>query len=154
VNESARLIESRDSPTFPVARQALTWFINPEGYFQSGYLPPLPIIPLGMAETPAETATLYEDDRSTPSRHASRHVDGVVLRAEAEFNALSRQLTNHSAHKATHSDKKDHSMDIEKAHDNDGDRFDLREYLTSSNDANQAAGIKHKVRHVDMWFLG
>ena len=25
------------------------------------------------------------------------------------------------------------------------EHFDLREYLTSSNDANQAAGIKHKV---------
>ena len=96
-----------------------------------------------MADTPAETATLYDDDWSTPSRNgsASRHVDSVVLRAEAEFNALSRQLTNGSARKAAHSDKQE-SLDPEKAQD---DRFDLREYLTLSNHANQAAGIKHKV---------
>ena len=48
-----------------------------------------------MADTPADTATLNDDNHSG-DRSPQRHVDDVVLRAEAEFNALSRQLTRHS----------------------------------------------------------
>jgi len=74
----------------------------------------------------------------------SSHID--VRRAEEEFDTLSRQLSNRSANsigKSTGSTATAH--DPEKGLDADQERFDLREYLTSSNDANQKAGIKHKV---------
>ena len=71
-----------------------------------------------------------------------------VRQAEAEFTQLQHDFLNPSS--------EDHAIrtqsptlqfeHLEKA---PGDveaeeRFDLREYLTSSNDASQAAGIKHK----------
>ena len=71
----------------------------------------------------------------------SLHID--VHRAEEEFYTLSRQLSNRSANtirKSTESFR-----DPEKGLDADEELFNLREYLTSSNDANQRAGIKHKV---------
>lgn len=70
----------------------------------------------------------------------SSHVD--VRRAEEEFNTLSRQLSNRSANTIR---KSDSFHDPEKGLDADEEYFNLREYLTSSNDANQKAGIKHKV---------
>ena len=93
-----------------------------------------------MADTPADTATLNDNDNQVHSRH----VDDVVLRAEAEFEALSRQLTKHS--QSGQVSKRVVSGDLEKADEEEEEAFDLREYLTSSNDANQKAGIKHKVR--------
>ena len=76
----------------------------------------------------------------------SSHID--VRRAEEEFDTLSRQLSKRSANSirdSTGSTKTIH--DPEKGLDADKEeRFDLREYLTSSNDANQKAGIKHKVK--------
>ena len=71
----------------------------------------------------------------------SSHID--VRRAEEEFNTLSRQLSNRSANSIRKSI--DSSHDPEKGLDADEEYFNLREYLTSSNDANQKAGIKHKV---------
>ena len=71
----------------------------------------------------------------------SHHVD--VARAEEQFNELSRQLTIRSTHSLT--DSTATANDVEKG---GSECFDLREYLTSSNDANQRAGIKHKVRRV------
>lgn len=86
---------------------------------------------------------------TTPNTLISHHVD--VAQAEAEFNALSRQLTKRSE-LARQQNRSQSSVagtlqqqDVEKARVDDFDRFDLREYLTSSNDANQKAGIKHKV---------
>lgn len=83
-----------------------------------------------------------------PSRS---HVD--VIEAEEQFNALARQLSIRS--QEVHRKRSELSeatvaseTDIEKAISKKGDeppQFDLREYLTSSNDANQSAGIKHKV---------
>jgi len=75
-----------------------------------------------------------------------------VASAEQEFAELSRQLSRRSVVRDTNSastinGSQNDSKDVEKGevHDAD-DNFDLREYLVSSNDANQQAGIKHKVR--------
>ncbi|ETW86763.1 ABC transporter [Heterobasidion irregulare TC 32-1] len=77
-----------------------------------------------------------------------------VVEAEAEFNALSRQLSMQSAKTPTNVQNSDFEKgDIEKGSlANPEEPFDLREYLTSSNDANQAAGIKHK--HVGVTWEG
>jgi ATP-binding cassette subfamily G (WHITE) protein 2 (SNQ2) len=76
---------------------------------------------------------------------AAPHVD--IEQAEDTFNELARQLSRHSARidqsKQTSRTASVYSGDLEKG--DKADRpFDLREYLTSSNDANEAAGIKHK----------
>lgn len=91
-----------------------------------------------MADTPATADdTLYEFGPTETSE--GHHVN--VQQAEETFNELSRALSRKSTHKSTRSES---SGDIEKG-SNDGEApFDLREYLTSSNDANQGAGIKHK----------
>lgn len=76
----------------------------------------------------------------------SQHVD--VIRAQEQFNELSRQLSKRSeaARNRTKSTESNAiGQDIEKGPASADDHFDLREYLTSSNDANQNAGIKHKV---------
>jgi len=71
-----------------------------------------------------------------------------VQQAEAEFTQLRHDLSNPSS--------EDHgirtqspTLEFEQLEKAPGqvepeERFDLREYLTSSNDATQAAGIKHK----------
>ena len=102
-----------------------------------------------MANTPASDtatlATLYDDTRRT----IPYHID--IRQAEEEFTRLQRQFTRHD----TTDDQAQPSTplsehpkkDLEKASSDDpvpGELFDLREYLSSSNDANQAAGIKHK----------
>ena len=76
-----------------------------------------------------------------------------VDHAIEEFNLLSRQLfvQSESASRVTDSGAANanivvSSHDIEKGDLKDElTPFNLRAYLTSSNDANQAAGIKHKV---------
>ena len=80
------------------------------------------------------------DSRSVNEINSS-HID--VRRAEEEFNTLSRQLSNRSVNTIRKST--DSSHDPEKGLDVDEEYFNLREYLTSSNDANQKAGIRHKV---------
>lgn len=85
----------------------------------------------------------FDDSTRASSAH---HVD--VNRAEEQFNELSRQLSKRSeaARSGTRSTESTAaSHDIEKGAKRDDDHFDLREYLTSSNDANQNAGIAHKV---------
>lgn len=77
---------------------------------------------------------------------ATSHVD--IEKAEDTFNELARQLSRHSVarvnqSKLTSRTASVYSGDLEKGDEVDRP-FDLREYLTSSNDANQAAGIKHK----------
>jgi len=85
-----------------------------------------------------------------PQETAFHPVD--IARAESAFNELSRQLTirSEAAMSTKSTDSTAASKDIEKG--TDSDRFDLREYLTSSNDANQRAGIKHKVRTLIVGF--
>ncbi|KAG2022687.1 ABC transporter [Coprinopsis cinerea AmutBmut pab1-1] len=101
-----------------------------------------------MANTPADTLTLNGDPASSGDLSITRHrpTDDVVAQAEEEFNALSRQLTSHSQRDVKRVSKKlsTETTDVEAANSDDGQVFDLREYLTSSNDANQRAGIKHK----------
>ena len=76
-----------------------------------------------------------------------------IEKAENSFNELSRQLTQ-----GTVVDDRDHgdetrvptsigkrpTEDVEKGGVDQEQPFDLREYLSSSNDANERAGIKHK----------
>lgn len=85
----------------------------------------------------SETPTLHSGS-GEPSEH---HVD--VVEAEARFNELSRQLTLRSQGSPSETEA-DFKKDIEKGEAERETGFDLREYLSSSNDANQAAGIKHK----------
>lgn len=86
------------------------------------------------------------EESTRASSLQDHHVD--VERAEAEFNELSRQLSRRSEIARSGSKSSGStaaSGDVEKGVDKDDDRFDLREYLTTSNDAHQKAGIKHKV---------
>lgn len=71
---------------------------------------------------------------------SSRPVD--IQEAENVFNELSRTLSGPQDDAA--SCGTDKVLDVEKGGLEDDDRFDLREYLQSSNDAHQRAGIKHK----------
>ncbi|KAJ7269337.1 ABC-2 type transporter-domain-containing protein [Mycena haematopus] len=65
-----------------------------------------------------------------------------VAQAKEEFNALSRQLTQRSQENLPSGATTRAASDVEKA-STEEPPFDLREYLTSSNDAQQQAGIKH-----------
>ena len=95
-----------------------------------------------MADTPGDDHTLRPDEVD------NHHID--VQEAEGLFNELSKTLSRHSGHGTERPDPSSIApsgprKDIEKGDFDDEDtRFDLREYLQSSNDANQAAGIKHK----------
>lgn len=92
----------------------------------------------------------------TISAEDSPHVD--VELAKRQFAALERRITNRSHHQyedQTTADQyrsstepgKDRvsssSSDVEKGALQEAP-FNLRDYLTSSNEANQAAGIQHK----------
>ncbi|PCH34093.1 hypothetical protein WOLCODRAFT_87269 [Wolfiporia cocos MD-104 SS10] len=92
-----------------------------------------------MTETPGDDRTLTGVE---PDAH---HVD--IAQAEATFNELSRALSRRSRltqdNSGDEKNEKCHAQDIEKAADGEAP-FDLREYLNSSNDAAQSAGIKHK----------
>ena len=90
-----------------------------------------------MTDTPgSETTTLDGANR----------VD--VQQAEAEFTQLRHDLS--SPNSEDHAIRaQSPTLQFEQLEKVPGDieaeeRFDLREYLTSSNDAGQAAGIKHK----------
>ncbi|KAE9401914.1 pleiotropic drug resistance ABC transporter [Gymnopus androsaceus JB14] len=96
-----------------------------------------------MADTP-DAATLYEEQRADAIEsqvpHQTGHVD--VSAAERQFNELSRQLSRHSQKRGSTSSAET-ANDIEKGIEQE-DAFDLKDYLSSSNDAYQQAGIKHK----------
>ncbi|KAJ7103152.1 ABC-2 type transporter-domain-containing protein [Mycena belliarum] len=97
-------------------------------------------------DTSGDAATLNEEKRPV-SRQPSALTSVDVVKAEQEFEALARQLSQHSQHPLHHSPSglttRAASEDIEKG-DSSAPPFDLREYLTTSNDAQQQAGIKHK----------
>jgi ATP-binding cassette subfamily G (WHITE) protein 2 (SNQ2) len=84
-------------------------------------------------------------------REPSPHVD--VQQAVDEFNRLSRQLSLQSHVESGRPDTARtvvSQQDLEKGEVKDqSTQFNLRDYLTSSNDANQAAGIRHKVWDLD-----
>ncbi|KAG6841566.1 hypothetical protein C0991_009601 [Blastosporella zonata] len=96
-----------------------------------------------MAETPADNVTLH-------GGASTYNID--VIDAQEQFNELARQLSIRSQEvirkRSSLSEKtmKSPNNDLEKAEPKGDapDQFDLREYLSSSNDANQSAGIKHK----------
>lgn len=91
-----------------------------------------------MAETPGDVRTFNDDAKDTTDHRSIRsQVDNIdTAEAEEQFYTLSRQLT-------VLSEEEIKGKDLEKG-DETPETFDLREYLTSSNDANQRAGIKHK----------
>ncbi|KDQ33995.1 hypothetical protein PLEOSDRAFT_1091717 [Pleurotus ostreatus PC15] len=104
-----------------------------------------------MTSRPPDARTLFTEDRKTeasarwhenipPNGVDGHHVD--VASAKRSFNELSRQMSGLITKKSQ--DTMLGGPDVEKAVEEDAEPFDLREYLTSSNDANQAAGIKHK----------
>ncbi|KAI0673639.1 ABC-2 type transporter-domain-containing protein [Trametes maxima] len=89
-----------------------------------------------MTDTPGDDRTLRGD--ATPSHHVN------VADAEAQFNELQRVLSIRSqqaASERTEQSSADH--DLEKGEKRE-EGFDLRAYLTSSNEANEKAGIAHK----------
>lgn len=89
--------------------------------------------------------------RSSSSTPITGHGSVNIESAENSFNELSRQLTQgtvvddreHDSHVPTSIGKRT-TRDLEKGEADQEEPFDLREYLTSSNDANERAGIKHK----------
>ncbi|KAG5652201.1 hypothetical protein H0H81_005936 [Sphagnurus paluster] len=98
-----------------------------------------------MADSTTDNVTFYGENRST----LTSRVD--VSNAEQQFNDLARQLSVRSQEvNRKRSDLTTTTVvsrrDIEKAipKTDETPPFDLREYLSASNDANQAAGIKHK----------
>lgn len=115
-----------------------------------------------MASTPADAATLYEEKREAPPGLSGREQENIpqneidahhvdVASAERTFNELSRtmsirtQVERSGVIKTKSQETMWGGQDVEKAIEEGEEPFDLREYLTSSNDANQSAGIKHKV---------
>lgn len=103
-----------------------------------------------MLDTPGDDHTLRPDEVD------DHHVN--VQGAEEIFAEFSRTLSRRTNHDPEKYNKpsialSSYGRDPEKGTDGDQDgRFDLREYLQSSNDANQAAGIKHK--HVGVTWNG
>jgi ATP-binding cassette, subfamily G (WHITE), member 2, SNQ2 len=79
-------------------------------------------------------------------RGDGNHVD--VQRAEDIFHELERELSRQSDQDPSQTrtvSLADEQKDLEKSAFSDNDqRFNLREFLQSSNDAYQSAGIKHK----------
>lgn len=92
-----------------------------------------------MVDTPGDERTLS----GSIGRGAHHGVD--VAEAEAEFNQLDRALSRRSVAKSQSHNEKDlkEHHDVEKGTDAE-EPFDLRAYLSSSNDARQEAGIQHK----------
>jgi ATP-binding cassette subfamily G (WHITE) protein 2 (SNQ2) len=84
----------------------------------------------------AGETTRLDTARSSGSVTLTGQVD--IASAEAKFNELAREFSRHSE-----LEKPDADVEKGDVAENEG-AFDLREYLTSSNDANDAAGIKHK----------
>lgn len=64
--------------------------------------------------------------------------------AENAFHELARELSRHSQRSTTRASGSDTTVDLEKQAPDQDAPFDLRDYLSSSNDANTAAGIQHK----------
>lgn len=78
------------------------------------------------------------------AERTSPHID--VGQAEREFAALERRLSNPAEQTAVQSrasTTESKEKDVEKGETQEA-HFNLRDYLSSSNDAHQAAGIQHK----------
>ncbi|TBU62153.1 ABC-transporter [Dichomitus squalens] len=93
-----------------------------------------------MADTPGDDRTLRGDATPLPDAH---HVD--IAQATAQFNELQRTLSIRSQRANSESTRSANEKDPEKGgREHDGEVFDLRAYLTSSNEQSQAAGLAHK----------
>lgn len=90
-----------------------------------------------MADLTGDDRTLRGDATPLPDSH---HVD--VAQAEAQFNELSRVLSIRSQQAASESTQSANEKDVEKGQREEG--FDLRAYLTSSNEEAERAGLAHK----------
>ncbi|OSD06180.1 hypothetical protein PYCCODRAFT_1384259 [Trametes coccinea BRFM310] len=91
-----------------------------------------------MADSPGDDRTLRGDATPLPDSH---HVD--VAAAEAQFHELERALSVRSRQ----ADSDDHPIkerDLEAGEKREETAFDLKAYLSSSNDAYQKAGLAHK----------
>ncbi|KAL1762505.1 ABC-2 type transporter-domain-containing protein [Schizophyllum commune] len=115
-----------------------------------------------MSDSPADAVTLYDEMRATEHEQAAPHTgDGDatieivddshvdVAQAENQFHVLERRMTQHSTKDKDQDSVKTATVEGSNSDDPEKgkvepERFDLREYLSSSNDANAAAGIKHK----------
>jgi ATP-binding cassette subfamily G (WHITE) protein 2 (SNQ2) len=83
-------------------------------------------------ETPSDARTL-RDSMARASGH------GDIYKVNADFHALERSLSEHK----TSVEKL--PEDLEKGDVGPAEKpFDLRDYLSSANDAGSQAGIKHK----------
>lgn len=86
---------------------------------------------------PSETPTL---------RDARSEVD--IVSAEQAFHRLERELSRESREARDEIEEKERlklGYDVEKAQGApEAAQFDLREYLSSTNDAHQKAGLRHK----------
>ena len=79
---------------------------------------------------------------NTSTLDREREVDRAIAQAEDDFGLVQQSL---NTPKAADKVVSRGSIDLEKGRDGDRqETFNLREYLTSSNNANSAAGIKHK----------
>lgn len=118
-----------------------------------------------MSAYPSQTPTLLGTEEF---EHVTQHDAVDVNEAEREFNNLARELSRPSHQSRSRSRSQvglkqrwrrrkrfdnDNDRDVEKFGDRDDvdddlpaddEPFDLRMYLSSSNDKHQAAGIKHK----------
>ena len=96
-----------------------------------------------MTESPGDDRTLRGDATPLPAADA-HHVN--VIEATAQFNELQRVLSVRSQQADSESERTRsiNGKDPEKGGSDDQETFDLREYLSSSNDQTQAAGISHK----------
>ncbi|KAL5519548.1 SNQ2_1 [Sanghuangporus vaninii] len=98
---------------------------------------------------PSQTPTLREEPAEVHEEHVISAVD--VQRAEREFHRLERVATIQSrqeiSRRRTESFSKEKQKELEIYDEEKAEgqaTFDLKEYLSSSNDAATAAGLKHK----------
>ncbi|KAM5536016.1 hypothetical protein V8D89_010274 [Ganoderma adspersum] len=97
-----------------------------------------------MTDTPGDDRTLRGDATPLPAATDAHHVD--ITEATAQFNELQRVLSVRSQQADSESERTRsiNGKDLEKDGNHDAEAFDLRAYLSSSNDQSQAAGISHK----------
>ena len=94
----------------------------------------------GASQLDLEHQSIIEEPQDVPQHHVD------IAKAEAAFHDLERTFSQRSSKQSKPSTSTlKANYDAEKAEPSPEDQpFDLREYLSSSNDANQSAGIKHK----------
>ncbi|KAI5119991.1 hypothetical protein M0805_004434 [Coniferiporia weirii] len=97
---------------------------------------------MDLSALPSQTSTFREEDMRNEVN---------VVRAEQAFHELEREFSRTDERLNHEKQLNKLAFDVEKA-DSDEQPFDLKEYLSSSNDKNTEAGIKHK--HVGVTWEG